>query len=407
MILPPALANAKVVILTGAGASLPLGRYTTKEFVDHCLQTASPSLLAMRDQLIRDCLEAIEQRAKVDGWDIELILDRLERQAEACLLLARENGFARHLQQRNGDRVASYGHAMQKVADAIYDEVIRHYSGVNAERAAALYRPLLVDFLTVWFRGSPEVDLGRTLPFFTLNYDTAVEAAASLLPEVRLIDGLERVAGATERRWTRTVFERIEEDRERITVILSKMHGSVRWGRVGPKGNGGQDDIIAELPTGVGKDPGDYKHAVLYPTLAPKPVDVEPFRTGYRIFRECLRGARVLIAIGTSLRDPEVTAAIRDGMDDNPDLHLVVVSPSADHQAVAGAIRVNDARVAALCEKLDFPVSPDRSPLLGALRTFVCEACGYPQLGPTYFPGTYKCSVGPLIRVAPSGPLQI
>lgn len=402
MTIPSVLVQAPFILLTGAGVSLPLGCGTTKEFVEHFLGAPAKRLVASKNPLLVDVLNSLARLVSEERWDIERVLDLLERRATAVEFLSKQEDFLRLIKQRDGGQLRAYGAAMQTVADAIYSEVIHHYSAIDATQAARLYRPLLLEFPAQWFRGTPEIGEIKTIPFFTLNYDTAIESAASLIPELRLIDGFQSIPGATERRWRREAFETYEEDPNCVNVVLTKMHGSVRWGRRPGQLGTPSDEVIAELTVGVGRDPGDFQHAVLYPTLAPKPIDLEPFRTGYHCFRECLRGTRALLVIGTSLRDPEVAAAIRDGMDDHHDLHVIAVGPSVDHERVASALACDIGRVAALREPFTFPPEGHENPFLGGLRTLIVEACGFPLAGPKYFPGTYRCGRGPLARVEPA-----
>ncbi|MCU1490465.1 MAG: hypothetical protein JWM85_1870 [Acidimicrobiaceae bacterium] len=178
------------------------------------------------------------------------------------------------------------------VVEAIYDEVIACYGTVDASEAGALYR----GFLGVL--GQFDVaDPIRTIPFFTLNYDIAVEQAAYEL-DLRLVDGFS--VGKPDRRWTPKSYEDYVEDSETPTVVLVKLHGSVRLGRR-------DSGELIELPIGSYRDPAPHHHALLYPSLGPKALGEEPFRTNYSILRSCLMHAELCVVIGTTLRTTNST----------------------------------------------------------------------------------------------------
>lgn len=380
------MAKAKVILLTGAGASVPLGLYTTSLFLNEFTTRWWP--LEADHELVKELRQAVNTQY----GDIEDLLALLERQVTAADVLLADPRFVRDVLQNNRQRIGEYIHVATQLRDTIYDKVIEHYSHVDAHRAAALYDPLLGQFLKR-FHDIPE--LGQTLPFFTLNYDVAVESAASML-ELQLVDGLEVRPGSVERQWTPDAFTRYEEKPGKLNVVLVKLHGSVRWGYDRSNANS-----IVELSRGVGRDPGMYRHAVLYPARTPKAIDEEPFRTGFRCFRECLRSARVLVAIGTSFRDPEVNAALRDGMEENPDLHLIVVDPAGDHNKLSGQLKIDTGRLAVLRERFAPPPKPSgqmsqgRSPFMTCLGHLIRTACGVPRSPlPLRFGQTYTCAPG-------------
>jgi len=387
---PEAIAGAKVVVLTGAGASVPLGLFTTRQFLEDFRMKDAPPLYA---QGLEVPLSFVLSEAAIGDFDIEVVLDLLERRRAAVELLLADRRFVENVPQGRLDAARKYAAEAAQIDAAIRNKVVEHYSAVSPGRAAELYRPLLREF-RAWFARIP--DLGHTLPFFTLNYDTAVELAANRLADVpaeqdgqqlpvRLVDGLMQSSDAAERRWSRRAFEEYTENSNQLGLVLVKLHGSVRWGR---SSEPNASERIAELTPGVGRDPGRFQTAILYPTLAPKPIHQEPFRTGYRLLRACLRRTRFFVIIGCSLRDPELVEEIRDAIEENDGLHLVSVGPTADFVGVCDALSLTSGRdrVAALQAEFAMPRPQAESTLpggllprewlMGCLRILALEAYG-------------------------------
>ena len=368
MNVPDSITKAPVIFLTGAGASAPLGLHPTREFLEYFKDTPLRKLSQGASREVAEVALQTEILATEKGMDIERILSRVESTIQAVEHLTADSFVAKTVLGASGSHLTSYKMALEVVRELIYDEVISEYSRVDVDRAAELYRDLFVDYRK-WLGGIPRV--GTTVPLFTLNYDIAVEVAASQLG-VRLVDGLREVRGAPERRWSAKAFEDYHEDAEALTVILLKLHGSVRWGRQ-KTGSG----AIVELPVHVGRDPGEYRHVVLYPSELTKPMHLEPFRTPYRIFRECLNSATVLFVVGCSLRDQEIRTSISDGMDDNPSLHLVLIGPESDHVRTATELQLDASRVSAVGVRFGESLAGQSgNAFMGLLRGFADSAVG-------------------------------
>jgi SIR2-like domain len=377
--IPEPIGRSPLLFLTGAGASAPLGRWTATEFVSKFWQSVQVQTLLKRDHEIRRSASLLVANVSMD---IEQLLEVFELSALNGELFRKDANFTREVLGNQTDKLQRFIGMNQELRDALYSEVIDHYSRLDSEQAARLYEPWFLDF-NEWFKEVPGV--GRTISFFTLNYDTAVEAAASVL-DIDVIDGIGPFRGATERRWSRTIFENYSEAPDKPTIVLFKLHGSVRWGwRTLNTG----EEVISELAVSVGRDPGAYTHAVLYPTMGPKPVRKEPFRTGYRFFRSCLSNALVLFVIGCSLRDGEIQVSLSDAMDDNSRLHIVVIDPGMDYQEVAKRTQSDPNRIAVVRRKFEQPIDRPHSYLMGCMRGFAWRAAGLPNADSYPFGRTY------------------
>ena len=355
MKLPYALQQAKVVFLTGAGASAPLGLPTTAKFLSDFAAQGVRQRLPNADAPFYDFI--VDRLHVSNGPDIEYVLARLERDASWADAAASDPLFLRSsVSQFQGTLAAAEGHplvidgvmkalggdlqqalmwfksANDRLAGVIYDEVIDRYGQVDEKQAVALYRDLLGHFADFF---ATEFDCGLTIPFFTLNYDIAVEQAAGGLG-LEVEDGF--VRSTVGRRWSAESYTEYVEKPGCPTVMLIKLHGSVRLARNGV----GQ---LVEVPPGLDRDPSPNRHVVLYPSLTPKPLSEDPFRTNYALLRGCLRHAVLLVVIGCSLRDVELNNLLRDCMEDNDRLHLLAVGPEADYKDIAERIGCSSSRV--------------------------------------------------------------
>jgi hypothetical protein len=309
---------------------------TTSSFLDYLFDETLrfPPEQADAVLFLRNVIGVVQKQ----GLDVEDVLATLEKRAAFLDYLMADPEFQRDVLLGGVQQALRYRARDVAARDFIYDRVIQHYGAIDAKKAADLYRGLFAHIDT-WTEQAAGGVL-RTLPFFTLNYDRAVEAACSALG-VPCVDGIAPVQGETERRWVRTTFHMYHEDPTHLSVVLVKLHGSVRLGRRAMARYGLGEDELVELPEGLQRDPQPYSHAVIYPTRNPKELTDEPFYTQYRVFNSCLQRAALLVVIGSSLRDPDVLIALRTALEDNARLRVLIVDPAANHIEVAGRIHVS------------------------------------------------------------------
>lgn len=75
MNVPDAISGAKIVVLTGAGASVPLGLFTTRQFLE---DFKANDARALKQQGLEVPLSFVLSEAAVENFDIEGVLDLLE-----------------------------------------------------------------------------------------------------------------------------------------------------------------------------------------------------------------------------------------------------------------------------------------------------------------------------------------
>jgi hypothetical protein len=306
------IVSAPVVILTGAGASVHLGKPTTAEFVGRVYAELALERGHEEERIWVNVLRSCRERWASDAVDVEMILEQLSGQVKALDRLGADYNLREGA--LSASRVYDYYKGLERRILAL---VVEEYCDVRATKAKGLYQPLFTGL-------AAQLSL-RTLPVFTLNYDVAVERATSQL-NVRLVDGVRRAVPA-DNRWSAREFHGYAP-RDDLAVVLFKLHGSTTWAW-------DRDDSLVELPFGTGKDPGKLRHAVLYPYLTQKDLEKEPFKTGYAYLEACLARAEWLVIIGTSLRDQRLVEILQGAVVTNPSLAVALVDPSLDADGLA------------------------------------------------------------------------
>jgi hypothetical protein len=118
------------------------------------------------------------------------------------------------------------------------------------------------------------------------------------------------------------VFDHFLPDRQKLNLVLFKLHGSTSWYRDPDKPESVRK-FDATLPELAGS-----RAVLIYPTqVKTEGIREEPFRTAYEYFRETLYRAKLCIVGGSSFRDPAVNEILRGSLVQNSDLKLVVVEP--------------------------------------------------------------------------------
>lgn len=156
---------------------------------------------------------------------------------------------------------------------------------------------------------------------FTLNYDTLFEQASN--KGVIVIDGF---SYGNPRTFNSTYFDydfvirensRIEKEENYVPRVLHiyKLHGSMDWER---KDNETIKSLEQEIKNPLIIYPNDEKYEVSY---------IQPFFEMMLRFQQSLRKDNVLlIVVGYSFYDKHITAVIKEALDTNSSLRMVIVT---------------------------------------------------------------------------------
>ena len=314
--------ESEVILFTGAGASCPLG-----------FEALEGLLKLVIDEIRRDdrwrrisfALELFEADSLEPVLNLEEFLERLdalvtlrnfEKEHETTWLSAQSGSEEK--KSRQGafftSQFKSDLEAALELRKAILTTIKDHFAESSdlMEKVVDLYRPL--------FELLRKESGATAIPVFTTNYDLALEEFIDRGAEsygYDMIDGFRQVH-AMNPTWDPDVYHRFDlsaPGTKPATLVLFKLHGSVFWQK------SGGHIVFNRQPT-----PEEIEYVLLYP-MQTKTIVEDPFLTCYNYFEECLRNAKLMIAIGYSFGDDYLNQVIARCQLANPELEIMVFNP--------------------------------------------------------------------------------
>lgn len=318
-----------LVIIIGAGASVPMGIPTmkgfTKEFEKHCDEVLSKDYTK---EFIKYNLRYLKKVANLGSyWDLEELLLRVRELKNA------ENSAITKLYRKFSFK----GNSMPK---AKFDERISSM----AEEYSELERELLRFIREKCIR--PDIEKGMeiysnlfklsknfNLRIFTTNYDPIIENVCEKL-NISYADGFMPKGNTGYFTWT-------PESLNSEKLNLFKLHGSITWYK-DPNGK------IIKFPIDI-SDRRDVQSVIIYPTEY-KELFNPPFNRLYFEFSKSIFNSTNCLAIGHSFRDPYMRELLFEKMKQDG-YKLTIVDP------IAKSIRKqkfdNSRNVVAECMKIE------------------------------------------------------
>ena len=287
-----------IAILAGAGASKavnPEMYLTTEDFYKRLPESVTGS------PLFRSVVDYLQNSQA--SIDIEVVLWELQK-LEAFLDARSLAGIVNWM--IDGDRIVKAVGIQTglsnfvQVSDAALGEIrqlddsinqcVYQFYGESPQEAAlkANWLPLLEGIL-----------LHKcTVNLFTTNYDPVIEKAISSLSDGGKFDDGFVVDGA----YRNLDVDRWKNAHLNHTSLLTKLHGSVHWARHT------SGKIFAASPNFEGSHD---KHVILYPGYKGQASE-EPFASFHQHFKECLKMADCILAIGFGFRDDYINQLMSD-----------------------------------------------------------------------------------------------
>lgn len=297
-----AVRKSRLLVLTGAGASAPLGMPPMNAFHKHC------------DGNLVDTLRLICKPFTGDYVDLEFALSRLDLYEQEVAPDLFKAGFLHSVLGVGGDRAAALKKESARLKLEIRKKIIELYGELDdgqSSKAVDLYSFLLMQ-LRVYCENRPDV-----LPIFTTNYDLTFEALGDRDPTLRFITGMRPRLGGSQ--WDPRVYE---EDADANFAVF-RLHGCSHWfERKSDKSIWFQrfPDLLDEEKKGP---------KILYPEPGKdNRLEERPFATSYQYLRECLASAKRVVIIGYSGRDAAIQNYIEQSLSRDEQKQFVVVTKS-------------------------------------------------------------------------------
>jgi hypothetical protein len=315
--------KSEVILFTGAGASCPLGFEALAGLLSLVIAKIKRGVSWYH---VSDALGLFKDDSLKPFLNLEEFLERLnilvamrdfEEKYETSWLPAQAGLEEEKTKRQAFSFFTSQFESDLKAALELRKEILTtirdHFKSSDLmEKVVDLYRPLF-ELL--------RKESGTTvIPVFTTNYDLALEAFATRVAgdDYDMIDGFKRVFD-TNPTWDSSEYHDFSL-RTPLTLVLFKLHGSVFWQR------SGEQIVFNRQPT-LEK----IEDVLLYP-MQTKTIVEDPFLTCYNYFEECLRNAKLMIAIGYSFGDDYLNQVIARCQLANPDLEIMVFNPGfKDH----------------------------------------------------------------------------
>lgn len=300
--------RSKTVVLTGVGASVPLGMPAMRGFFDTFDS---------------------KQKGEVErfvGWsgdsklDLEFLLARLEWWRQLREARGQDRAFASVVKPQEFNQMAGSADALREV---VFRKIIDLYGELSPEaqqKASSLYLDMYSKLC--------EKALNRpaVLPIFTTNYDCTFEAISEVNDSFEICTGMRQRRGFS--LWDPNIYKECE-----YKFAIFRLHGCSYWVKHKPTGQ-----IRYQFPD---RDNMDIREpCILYPEPGKDSrINEEPFGTAYEHFRRCLLEAKLVVVIGYSGRDDAVQSAFKETVFADPEKKFILVSKGkADTKSLQSVI---------------------------------------------------------------------
>ena len=296
-------ADARVVFLVGAGASVKFGIPHMAGMVQEYMTpgAASPSLIETLNELL-------EVGVKSDLEEILLAIQTILELPTTPLYDSIFQAVEGPLDREGSTAKQSFEERQERI-----ERLLEHILGWISNTCLKFSRP---SAMAVWGNLVKAIsERGSTV--FTTNYDFAIEVVARLR-ELTVVDNFTVKPGRPNRMFWDESLRSFDSDGLRIV----KLHGSVNWYETE---EGGEIERL-DLAALTNQEGQDVSRVQIFPTRF-KDIYDSHFFTLYKRFLRELDEADVLVVIGHSLRDDYIRAAIRERFR-SPEFTLVYIGPS-------------------------------------------------------------------------------
>ena len=316
-----------IVFLTGAGASRPLDLPLMADFVGEAFLEEGTDSAQVVAHLGLEWARGITKAIDFEYiYTLAHLLSEIDLENPLAYPMAPDSGVRVKWRLVSGSgtkerdlRLADTREGAHELRERLRGHVHDRLWDFDREKGASLYGDLLRPFIA-------RIGSGATVDVFTTNYDRVVEGIWESRLHTKVFDvhtvlrrGFRVVNEySPSAEWDPSTYDQPSEQ-EDCTVRLFKLHGSLNWRSVGGRLlETSADEYSAREST------------LIYPLQGLKDSTREPFATLFSRWRTAVSAATDCIAIGASLRDPQVVLPLDDTANQSPDFRLWLVDPNAE-----------------------------------------------------------------------------
>lgn len=280
-----------IVLLTGAGASVPFGYPTTTQFFDGFTPSGRR----------KETFNYLRNFLRGEVFDVEIALEILDASRE--FMDSRAGQFlAQRFEPNWRDDVLDLCAALKSRCFEKYG------ADCGLDAVETVMGPLL------------EACAWRTqlVSLYTTNYDPIPDRVLEVAAKrgVRSYDGFQHPVS----RWDASGYEAIDEG-----LRLYRLHGSMSWVR-------GADGRVTNTRDYSARE-GGGNHLLIYPGYKGNPqLEETPMSEAHTALRDDIMRCTTMVSVGFAHRDPHLQSILDECCSARPDLRLIVLNPQLPAQ---------------------------------------------------------------------------
>ena len=306
----------RISLFLGAGASIPFGMPTTKEFKSKLSKEVSDDnnkknilnlLLGVKDhEDIEHTLRAIDDIENLGKYGKDFLL---------------------HLSNYTSENTARFFpiiKELQACKKNIIEKVYSYYS----------FKDEQIQNIQKQYDSIFNILNSQKIHVFTTNYDQIIEEYVRKKEGLTPNDGFKHDDSTSRNIFNSDNFDKGLDDKKIINIY--KLHGSLNWKKM-------VNDIIRQDREELNHN--ESENLLIAPTLDPKNgLDDEPFSSLNRRFEDHCKNTDIFMIIGYAFRDSHVNKIFKKFIDDGK--KIIVISPSVtDDLRVVGFPQNNSQKI--------------------------------------------------------------
>ena len=335
-VMNPYIQASPVVLLIGAGASMPFGMPTMAKFPQNFANTLSEIEKHLWDTIVE--FSAGFSGVSLDSVNVEHVLTCIHKCQRSEQVQARLEVDIRDSAQ--GERIQEnfpdLGQALDEMTTKVLDSIIDQY-GEPADRSKVVecYNPI--------FEMLGAYQLSTNV--FTTNYDLAFEVLVEeKCRDFELVDGFQ-----SSNKLALNLDFVPKYTGAGHAIVLWKMHGSTSWKGTLPAGPIRKGSL-------QGNGIGGLEAIILPPTqdkTERRKLSMRPFTQMYgslnSLFMQ-IEAVKVLLVIGYAFGDQEIVDVIAEGFRAEHAAKLIVVDPNASKDELSCVLSIDRSRITLICD---------------------------------------------------------